>query len=340
MSKKDKTVHIKLIVNTGAGKPANTSDNLKLVTNYLEQKGLIVDMAVAHPKGRATKIARRAIEDKYKIVVAMGGDGTIEAVMRGMVGSKARLGIIASGTENNIAKSLGIPNDLKEACDLIASDNTLKLDMGQVRTKKGKKFIFFEMVTIGISAAVYPSANKVAHGKLSNIKAAALAYIHHEIKPKVFMTLDDESKVEVETMMVMVSNTPILGINFRVAPDASMQDGLLDISVYPDFSKVELVKYYAAIMNGGYSGEGKVQHYQARKLKVKASPKLAVMADGVSLGNGTVTIKILPSALRIITTEKSLGAGIPQKDVVRIQPVPVPVTVGKNHRVESITSFE
>ena len=302
MSKKNKFIRAKLIANPGAGNAS--ANNLKLVTGYLKKNGLKVDVALAKPKEEATPIARRAIKDGYKIVIAMGGDGTIEAVMRGLVGSKARLGIIPAGTENNIAMSLGIPEDLEEACALIASDNTLKLDMGQVKTRKGKKFVFFEMATIGLSAAIYPAANKVASGKLSSIKDAALTFIHQETKPKVFLTLNDESKIEVETMLVMVSNTPVFGKNFLVAPEASLQDGLLDISVYPDFSKAELLSYYAAVMDGGYSGDGKVQHYQARKLKVKASPKLDVMADGVALGKGTVTIKIRPGALRVITTEK------------------------------------
>jgi diacylglycerol kinase family enzyme len=212
--------------------------------------------------------------------------------------------------------------------------------MGQVTTKKGKKFLFFEMATIGLAAAVYPSANKVAHGKLSNIKAALSTFVNHETKPTVFLTLDDESKIEVETIMVMVSNTPILGENFLVAPKASLQDGFLDISVYPEFGKVELLRYYAAVMDGGYSGDKKVQHYQARKVKIKASPILNVMADGVSLGRGTVTIKALQGALRIITAEKNLGVGIPQKNTAQELPAPVSLTVGKNHRVENVLSPE
>jgi YegS/Rv2252/BmrU family lipid kinase len=339
MSKKDKSIHVKLIANPGAGKVADSADKRKLVIEYLEKHGLIVDAALAKPKEKATSIARRAVKDGFKIVIAMGGDGTIEAVMRGMIGSKARLGIVPAGTENNIAKSLGIPKDLKEACALIASENTLKLDLGQVTTKKGRKFIFFEMATIGLSAAVYPEANKAASGKLSGIKATAMTFIHQETRPKVYLTLDGESKVEVETMLVMVSNTPVFGKNFLVAPGAMLQDGLLDISVYPDFSKVELIRYYAEVMDGGYSGDGKVQHYKARKLKVKADPKLEVMADGVPLGNGTVKIKIRPDALRVITAEKNPGSGIPRKDeAVEIQPMPVSVTVGKNHHEESVIS--
>jgi diacylglycerol kinase (ATP) len=339
MSKKIKPIRVKLIANPGAGKASASADNLKLVIDYLKKNGLKVDVAFAQPKEEATPIARKAIKDGYEIVIAMGGDGTIEAVMRGLIGSKVRLGIVPTGTENNIAKSLGVPKDLREACALIASDNMLKLDVGQVKTRKGKKFIFFEMATIGLSAAIYPDANKVASGKLSSIKATAMTFIHQETRPKVFLTLNDESKIEVETMLVMVSNTPVFGKNFLVAPGASLQDGLLDISVYPDFGKVELLRYYAAVMDGGYSGNGKVQHYQARKLKVKASPKLDVMADGVALGRGTITIKVRPGALRVITTEKSPSLESPQEDAPETI-VPVSPTVEKDHLEESVISLE
>lgn len=336
MPKKNKSIHAKLIVNPGAGKSSDSGENLKLVIGYLEKNGLKVDVALANPKEEATPIARRAVKDGYKIVIAMGGDGTIEAVMRGVIGSKVRLGIIPLGTENNIAKSLGISIDLEEACALIASDETAKVDMGQVKTSKGKKFIFFEMATIGLSASIFPDMSRATISKLSRVKAAAMTFIHQEVSPQFFLTLNDESKIEVETMVVMVSNTPVFGKDFKVAPEASLQDGLLDISVYPDFSKAELLGYYAAIMDGGYSGDGKVQHYQARKLKVKTSPKLDVMADGVELGKGTVTIKVLPGTLRVITTGKVAGLESPKDDAAENLPKPVFPNSKKNYPAESI----
>ncbi len=332
MSRKSKSMHVKLIANPGAGNASDSANNLKLVTGYLKKNGMKVDVALAKPKEKATPIARQAVKDGYMIVIAMGGDGTIEAVMRGVIGSKTRLGIVPTGTQNNIGKSLGIPLDLKEACALIASDQTLKLDIGQVKTRKGKKFNFFEMATIGLSAAIYPAANKVASGKLFNIKDGILTLIHQETKPKIRLTINNESKIEVETMLVMVSNTPGFGKNFIVAPGASLQDGLLDISVYPDFSKVELVSYYAAVMDGGYSGDGNVQHYQARKLKIKSSPKQDVMADGVALGKGTVTIKVRPGALRVISIKNSPNPENLQKDLTESLPVPLSPIVEDNHR--------
>jgi diacylglycerol kinase family enzyme len=151
----------------------------------------------------------------------------------------------------------------------------------------------------------------------------------------VFLTLNDESKVEIETMLVVVSNTPLFGKNFMVAPNASLQDDLMDISVYPDFSKAELLRYFAEVMDGGYSGDKKVQHYQARKLKVKTSPKLDVMADGVELAKGTVKIKVRPDALRVIAPESSPYLSSPEKAIAEVQPEPVSSTEGKNKSEES-----
>jgi diacylglycerol kinase (ATP) len=303
---------VKLIANPGAGKPSEAEGKLKQVIGWLEEQGLKVDSALAKPKENATPIAKRAAKDGYKVVIAVGGDGTIEAVMRGLVGSKVRLGIIPTGTQNNLAKSLGIPLDLKEACALAASDSTLKLDVGQVKTKKGKKLYFMEMATVGLAAALYPPANKLANGKFSKIIDAASTLVRQETKPKVTLTMNDESKIRINTMLAIVANTPIFGRSFLVAPEASVQDGLLDISVYPDFNKTQLIGYFAAVMDGGYSGEGKVQQYQARKVKIKTSPKLDVMADGISLGQGAIKIKAKPRALRVITTQPKTGAEIPQ----------------------------
>jgi len=332
MPKKNKSNRVKLIANPGAGKASEAAKNLESVLGYLGNLGMKADVALAKPKEKATPIARKAVKDGYKTVIAMGGDGTLEAVMRGMVGSKVRLGIIPVGTENNIAQSLGIPKNLEDACALIATQNTRKLDVGRVKTRKGRKFDFFELATVGLSAAVYPEAVRATKGKLSGIKDAAVTLIRQETRPQVVLTLDDESKIEVETMLVMVSNTPAFGKKFLVAPNASLQDGLLDISVYQDFSKAELLGYYAKVMNDGHAGEAKVQRYQARKLEVKSSPKQKVMADGIELGKGSVTIKMRPGALRVITPEKSTGLGVAQKDSAKMTPVPVPVAVNDNHR--------
>ena len=106
MSKKDKPMRVKLITNPGAGDVSKAASRLDQVTSCLLESGIKVDVAFARPKKEAIPIAQKAVTDGYDVVIAMGGDGTIGAVIRGIAGSRARLGIIPAGTSNDIAKSL------------------------------------------------------------------------------------------------------------------------------------------------------------------------------------------------------------------------------------------
>jgi len=323
MSKKDKVVQAKLIANPGAGKLEESPKQLELAARYLQGHGIEVNVALAKPKEEATPLAKQAVKDGYDMVIAMGGDGTLEAVLRGMVGRKTPMGIIPTGTQNNIAKSLGIPTDMEEACALIASRHVRKLDVGQVKVKNGKKLFFFELTAIGLVAALYPKANKLVDGQLSKLKDVALTLIHQEPDPEVFLTLDDESKIKVNTMLVVVSNAPMFGANFLVAPDASLKDGFLDVSVYPGFSKTELLAYYTQIRAEGFSANEKVQRYRASKLEIKTNPKMDVMADGVMLGKGKVEIKSKPGAVWMIIPEDHVAPPALMKSAAQELPAPV-----------------
>ncbi|HLO14354.1 MAG TPA: YegS/Rv2252/BmrU family lipid kinase [Anaerolineales bacterium] len=330
MSKDDKSRRAKLIVNPGSGNPAEATTRLEQATRYLLDYGVRVDVALAHPIKEAIPITKKTVKKGYSTVIAMGGDGTISAVIRGIAGSKVHLGIIAAGTENDIATSLGIPTDIKEACALIASDHTRDLDLAQISTKEKKKFIFFMVTTVGLTSTLYPDIKDVPHGDLSNIKDAFITLLHTKPNPKVFLTLDNESRIEVETMLVTLTNTPVIGAKNLVAPDASMDDGLLDVAVYPGFSKAELLAYFAETVHEGETSDGKIQRYRARKVKIKTSPKLEIAAEGIILGKGKATIKLLPRALRVIAPEPGAGAEKPQAEMVDELPVPVSLAVGTN----------
>ena len=323
MSKMKKSVCVKLIANPGAGKASDAPNRLKLVTGFLKSNGLKVDVALVKTKEKATPIAKKAIKAGYQIIIAMGGDGTVEAVMRGMIGSKARLGIIPAGEENKIARSYGIPLDFEKACALIATENKRKLDAVQVKNDKGKKFVFFETAKVGFPAGQNSGKNEAtkADTTLSKETPAAL--------PKIVLTLDGKAKIEIESMLVTISHTTVVGKNFMETLDASLPEGLFDISVYPDFDNAELHNYYAALMDGGYAGKGKIQHYQASKLKVKTSPKLEVTADGVSMGKGKATFKVVRNAVRVIAVENSPITETAPKEIGEIKPEPVSEAVKK-----------
>jgi diacylglycerol kinase (ATP) len=326
MSKKNKPIRVKLIANPGAGDVTTAASRIDQVTNYLLEYGLKVDLALVKPKNEAIPIVKKAIKDGYDVVIAMGGDGTIGAVIRGIAGSKKiSLGIIGAGTENDIARSLGIPEDLKEACALIASGNTRKLDLGQISTKKEKKFYFFMLTAVGLTATIFPTIKEVPEGKLSGITKAVTTLFKFDSKPTVFLTLNDESKIEVETMLVTIANTPLIGAKNLVAPDADMEDGLLDIAVYPNSSKADLLAYFAETAHERSVPDGTIQRYRARKIKVKTSPKLDIAAEGIILGKGTAWIKLLPKALRVIAPEPGEGVEKTQEEKLSKE-LPEPVS--------------
>jgi diacylglycerol kinase (ATP) len=267
-----------------------------------------VDVSTARPKKKAIPLARKAVKAGYDTIVAMGGDGTIGVVIRGMADSKARLGIIPTGTSNDIASSLGIPTDLRQACELIAGGHTRKVDLGVASTKERTDFYFFSIVAVGLTAAVYPLIKEIPDGKFTGLRAALTTFFKFESKPVVQLTLDDESQIEVETMLVTVTNTPLVGMRHLVAPQASLEDGLLDVAVYPNFNKAQALAYFAHPGDGKQVEDARIQRYRARKIKIKSSPKLDVAAESMLLGKGTVKIKVLPSKLRVIAAE--VGAGV------------------------------
>jgi len=314
MSKKKKTIRAKLIANPRSGNALENTERLEKAVRYLTEHGIKVDVAFASPKEEGLNIAKNAVKDGYEIIIAMGGDGTIGEVIRGMAKSKAMLGIIVGGTMNDIAASLGIPEDVEEACELIATGHARKLDLGQIKTNKCKKFYFFMVTVIGLTATMYPKVKKIPKGNLSSLKDAIATFMKYKSKPKVFLTLDDESKIKVETMLLTIANTPLIASKNLVAPDASIEDGLFDISVFPSFSKVEIFSYFVRTSNEDLIKDGKLQRFRASKIKVKSSPELEIAADGVSLGKGTAVIKMCRGALRVFTPPVGEGNEKPQEE--------------------------
>jgi len=282
-----------------------------------------VDVALAKPKKEAVPIARRAADEGFDVIIAMGGDGTIGAVIRGMAGSKSRLGIIPAGHSNDLAASLGIPLDLKQACDLIASGHTRKVDLGVINTKERKDFYFNQVAAVGLTATLYPQVSKVPNGRYLDLIEAVKTVFNFAPKPIVKLTLDDESKVEVETMLVTIVNTPVTGIRNLVAPEASMEDGLLDIAVYPGFTKAELINYFVRTLNENDVPDGRIQRYRARKIKIKTIPDLDISGEGIIVGRGKAVIEVKPKALRIIAPEVGTGAEKPQAEIAKELPEPV-----------------
>lgn len=290
---------LKLIFNPNAGPgDGNPSARLDDIVDRLTGLGFRVDVTLS-PRKKARAAARKALKQGYKTIAVMGGDGTIEAVAAALVGTKTRLAILPNGTYNNLAKSLGVPENLDDACALLKESPVQKIDVGRVKGRKGKMY-FFEQVGLGLTAAIFPEIGDVDDVNLQNLTAAVKTFLGYKA-PHVTLTLDGENTLEVDTLLVALSNAPAFGPTFLQAPGASMDDGLLEISLYPGFSKAELLAYFAAIMDGGVSSDDRVQRYRARKVVIKTDPPQEAVADNILLGEGSkFKARILRRALRVI----------------------------------------
>ncbi len=135
-----------------------------------------MDAALAKPKKEAIPIVKKAVKGGIQPLLPWVADGTIETVLRAIMDTKTKkrkkvhFGIIPSGTANNIARSIGVPLDLKEACQLISQDEARKMDIGRVKTKDHKPFYFFELTAIGLTAAIYPDAKNIMEGDIEGLK--------------------------------------------------------------------------------------------------------------------------------------------------------------------------
>jgi len=143
-----------LIINTKSGPNHDSILRVRQVVESLASFGISADVRVKLRKSQARKVARRyARRHRRGVIVAAGGDGTVEAVAAGLVGTRATLGILPMGTYNNVATSLGIPSDLPEAMALIASHVRRAIDVGVVEAKYSRKpRLFLEVGTVGIGA--------------------------------------------------------------------------------------------------------------------------------------------------------------------------------------------
>jgi YegS/Rv2252/BmrU family lipid kinase len=305
MPKSNKRIHAKLIANPGAGQVLDQASLLTKTARCLMDCGLDVDVALERPTKQAARAAKQAVEDGYDLVIGMGGDGTIGGVIRGMVNSGVPLGVIAAGTENDFAHTLGIPDDVEAACQLIASGKTRPVDLGRLKTKKTDRFDFFMVTAIGLVATVFPMIKNIPEGDYSGIMDAVKTLLRFNSSPRIYMELDNQPEIEIETMLVTIANTPLIGLNNLLAPDASLEDGLLDIAVYPGFSKAELAAYFARTVKQIATADDKVQRYRARKIKIRTEPELDIAAEGLMMGKGKARLKALPAALQVIAPEPS-----------------------------------
>jgi YegS/Rv2252/BmrU family lipid kinase len=313
-------VKANLFFNPASGNPAESAAQLLEILRQLNAQNIQPEVALVQPEMHLSALAHGAVREGARLVIVSGGDSTIENVALGMVGSSATLGIVPTGTRNNLARSLGIPtNDIPAAVELLRKGRRTKIDVGQLRTRQSKRY-FLEAGSVGLASAIYSTADDIQHGDLGKIPEFISTFVSHN-PSEIHMRLDHHrTEIITHAHMVLIANMPFMGANFQIAPDIAFDDRHLDIFIYSNLSKLDLIGQ-AIQLTAGASDTSRIQRYRSRKIEITTNPEMTIMADGVMLGEGPVTISLQPHALKVIAGPPAAAAEEPTKQEIP-QPEP------------------
>ncbi len=308
----------RLILNPISGDEQPNPMKLLEIVAALEAAEIRVDLTFTSPERSATEIAQQAVEEGYDMVIVGGGDGTVSEVAKGLLYAPIPLGILPIGTYNNIARSLNLPTDLTEACQVLSHGQVSAIDVGQAN---GEHY-FFEAAGIGLDAALFPLGEEIKGGQWARLLQVAQLAIG--FKPQRIRILLDRSireaklrstnyprflrrrkaldrrELRFSVLLVVVANGPYYGAGFAVAPEARVDDGLLTVSVFRKFSKWELLRHFWAISRGQYHYSPRIETYHVAELQVLSpDAPLLVHVDGFPIGMLPMTFKVLKQALKV-----------------------------------------
>jgi diacylglycerol kinase family enzyme len=223
-----------------------------------------------------------------------------------MVGSDAILGIIPTGTRNNLAFNLGITGDIASCVALLRTGRRLRIDVGRLHSNHARHW-FVEASGLGLVSDLYPITDDLQHGDLTQIGGLLSTLI--SAKPsRLRLVLDGHKHVHTTAHTLLVTNMPYLGPHFQISPRVSFRDGRLDVFTFSDTGKLAMLSY-ATLSLGGSLNEAGIKHYRARHVKVVSNPHMPVIADGVLVapGSGSVSIHVEPRALTVMVGSTLTG---------------------------------
>jgi YegS/Rv2252/BmrU family lipid kinase len=293
-----------LIFNPNAGAKLGLSTNdasPEAAQAALDAAGVRYDAWPTEYAGHATELARRAVTQGYRLVVAAGGDGTVNEVAQGLVGTQVVLGVMPLGSVMNVARTLHIPRELEGAARLIAEGATLTMDVGRAAGSAGERY-FLEAAGVGLDAALFRYFDRLDKGAPRvPVLRAAWRFLSGLGVPRLYVEIDGRRRT-VWAPMVTVANSPFLGAAYAIAPEALVDDGWLDVVLFHRLGTLHVMLYLLLVAGGRpFPRPRGVESLRARQISVRTRRRtLPAHADGDPLGRTPVTFTVVPHALRVI----------------------------------------
>jgi len=302
-----------MVICNPASRGGRTGRGWPEVAAGLRAGGLDFDFAMTTCAGEATELARAAVAEGRPLVVAAGGDGTVNEVANGLLGAEApdraspRLGVLPTGTGGDFRRTFGLPSEAREAAGVLKAGRSRRIDAGRVScvAPDGGRCVryFVNIASAGIGAEVMAHVSRgrrVVNGEITIQLASVAALLRWRNKPVV--VLIDGSRHQLVAQQVVVANCQYFGGGMRVAPRALPDDGLLDVVIVGDVSLTENARRMRKFRDGTYLDENnpKVTFARARRVEVSSAQVVRVEADGELPGAVPATFEVLPGALELV----------------------------------------
>jgi len=302
----------KIIANPFAGGGRGKRE-ISRIEGLLGVQNLDYELVQTGYPGHAVEIARDALLiDKFDVVVAMGGDGTVNEVINGLMEAKAKsqrpfaMGVLCAGRGNDFAQAAGIPQDLGEACRTLAGDKRRMVDIARVVVDGKEPGRWFgNCLGIGFDAIGTIEAAKLKRlGGFMSYMAAVLKTIFLYYRAPLTTLVYDDQEYTQPSLMVSIMNGYRIGGGFIMAPDAEMDDGLLDLCIAGEMSRGRMLALIRHFLKGTQASQIEIKTGRTAKISVAAGDgALPAQIDGeiLCVDGERIEVELLPRQLEVIS---------------------------------------
>lgn len=300
----------RLIVNPVAGTDS-APDHIGVITGRLRPRFGPIDVVMTGGEGDATAAAESAVRDGYDHLFAGGGDGTLNEVLNGAArvpGGLAAitLGVIPLGTGNDFATAIGLPDDVDAALTALLESSVTGVDVGRLNDR-----CFINVSAGGFVAEVSDAVDprlKTLTGRLAYLIGGAAVMFDHE---PVGARVDDGhgASAEMRLHMFAVCNSRLVGGGRLIAPDALIDDGLLDVCLVETMPMLDFIALLRRVSDGEHVTDDRVRYYRTAELDLTFDRRIKVNTDGQVLEASRCRYRILPRAVRVLMPVNTIVSG-------------------------------
>ena len=297
-------MYCKLIVNPASG-AWDIRRELPAVLNYLENQGWLTTLHETRRSGEATVLARQARDEGADSVLVVGGDGTINEVINGLAESRVALGVLPGGTSNVWARELGLPTrsplhllPLVDSIKALVPGTHRRIDLGRANGR-----YFLQWTGVGLDAEVTyvmePRTRRQRRLGALGYLVAGVTTAAHMAGTRTRLWIDGE-RIYRRSILVVISNSQLYGGGVRIATDARLDDGLLDVSIFSGTGFGSAIRTLLGVITGLHVRDPRHSSFRAHSVRIEADKPMAVHVDGEPYGTTPLECQVVPRALTVL----------------------------------------